>query len=689
MSGTVKLRGLFLVVATCCAGGLAASSKADDSIYLNPGVMAPAGDGLVLNLYCIGSGSPTVVFDSGHQDWAPAWSVVQPEVAKWTRACSYDRPGSGFSPAGAMPRTSIRIADELHDALHSAGITGPYILVGHAFGGLNMKVFAYRHMAEVAGLVLIDTDAGDVAPPDVLQREHAIFDEQERDLMACRDALAAGKPLSSVPVPTLTNTTCEQRFFRGFPEKAWSPELNALSLKTAQTSVELFDAVVSELHEMPGDEVYLKQHQQSFGSRPIRVLTSADHFGDTESTPTAVHLRHLKSEAAIAEGQAQFLTLSSNAKQGFAYHSGAAYIQFDQPDIVLAAIREVYDANRASSAFGQWNTRKSNTTASLHGLSIVDAKVVWASGTGGTFVRTTDGGETWRAGAVPGSEKLDSRDVYAVDAETAYLMSIGNRDESRIYKTTDAGSTWSLQYTEQNPKAFLDCMAFWSATRGIVVGDAVDGKAELLTTSDGGVHWTPVPSESVPPAKAGEGSPASGTCIATHSEKKGKLEIRHAWFVTENASRVFHTADAGKTWTVSEAPLVTGLNQGVFSIAVADANRLAIVGGDYDHPQMVKPNSAYTDDGGSTWKESSRRPAGYRWCVAIVPGTPGPTVFAVGPTGMDYSIDGGKNWDQMNEVDANTIAFADAHHGWAVGQKGLILKFEGTVPGGMAPSLKK
>ena len=322
-------------------------------MYLRPGVSAPAADGAVLNLYCIGSGSPTVVFDSGHQDWAPAWSVVQPEVAKWTRACSYDRPGSGFSPAGPMPRTSIRIADELHDALHGAGITGPYILIGHAFGGLNMRAFAYRHMAEVAGLVLIDTDTGDVDAPDVLQRAHTVFAEQERDLRACRDALAAGKPLSSVPVPTLTRTTCEQRFFRGFPEKAWSPELNAQLLKTAESSVALFDAVVSELHEMPGDEDYLRQHQQSFGSRPIRVLTSADHFGDNENTPTAVHLRHLKSETAIAEGQAQFLALSSNAKQIFSYHSRAAYIQFDQPDIVLAAIREVCDASRASAVGGR------------------------------------------------------------------------------------------------------------------------------------------------------------------------------------------------------------------------------------------------------------------------------------------------------------------------------------------------
>src|SRR5512138_1999873 len=86
----------------------------------------------------------------------------------------------------------------------------------------------------------------------------------------------------------------------------------------------------------------------------------------------------------------------------------------------------------AASAFGQWKPQKSNTDASLHGLSIVNANIVWASGTSGTFVRTTDGGETWQAGTVPGGEKLDFRNVYAVDAKTAYLMSIGNGNESRI-----------------------------------------------------------------------------------------------------------------------------------------------------------------------------------------------------------------------------------------------------------------
>ena len=341
-----------------------------------------------------------------------------------------------------------------------------------------------------------------------------------------------------------------------------------------------------------------------------------------------------------------------------------------------------------SPAFAQWHPQKSNTDASLWGLSIVNGNVVWASGTGGTFARTTDGGETWQAGTVAGAEKLDFYDVYATDSESAYLLSIGKGNESRIYKTTNGGKNWTLQYTEQNPKAFLDCIAFWDAKHGMVVGDPLDGKPELLTTSDGGAHWALLQPKTIPSAKNGEGAPA-GSCLATYAGTKGRPEDWQAWFVTENASRVFHTTDSGKSWVASETPLVTGQNQGVFSIAVVDAEWLVIVGGDYDHPQVVNPNSAYSDDGGKTWKESSRRPAGYRWNVVVVPDTPGPTVIAVGPTGTDYSIDRGKDWKHMNEEYTNKIGFADAHRGWAVGRKGLILKFEGTVPGAVALGLKK
>src|ERR1043166_5552555 len=143
--------------AVASATSAQAPAHPDDSVYTRPGLIVPAA-GTRLNLYCMGSGSPAVIFDAGHQDWAPAWSTVQPAVARWTRACSYDRPGQGFSDPGPLPRSSARIADELHAALYAAGISGPYILVGHAFGGYNVRAFAYRYLDEVAGLVLLDTD---------------------------------------------------------------------------------------------------------------------------------------------------------------------------------------------------------------------------------------------------------------------------------------------------------------------------------------------------------------------------------------------------------------------------------------------------------------------------------------------------------------------------------------------------
>src|SRR5438874_11854992 len=134
-----------------------------DIVYAQPGQLVDAG-GFRLNLYCMGSGSPTVVFDSGWGDWAPAWSKVQPEIAKWTRACSYDRAGAGFSDPGPMPRTSVHIAQELRTALHNAGIAGPYILVAQAFGGDNVLTFVDLYLRGVAGLVVGDGGCSGLEP---------------------------------------------------------------------------------------------------------------------------------------------------------------------------------------------------------------------------------------------------------------------------------------------------------------------------------------------------------------------------------------------------------------------------------------------------------------------------------------------------------------------------------------------
>jgi len=136
------MRTLAAAVSLWLLGMLSVARAAPgDEIYARLGQLVTA-QGTRLNFYCMGRGSPAVVFDSGWGDWAPVWTIVQPEVAKWTRACSYDRAGAGFSDPGPMPRTSVRIADELRSALHNAGIQGPYILrSGTAFSDTGVSGF--------------------------------------------------------------------------------------------------------------------------------------------------------------------------------------------------------------------------------------------------------------------------------------------------------------------------------------------------------------------------------------------------------------------------------------------------------------------------------------------------------------------------------------------------------------------
>ena len=320
----------------------AANAAPGDELYARPGRLV-AVQGTRLNLYCMGSGSPPVVFDSGWGDWAPVWMIVQPEVAKWTRACSYDRAGAGFSDPGPMPRTSVRIADELRGALHNAGIEGPYILVGNAFGGNNIRTFAVRYPAEVASLVLVEADV--VSSPEE-QRGHAKLIVSMRE---CRDAIAAGKPLPQVPAgPDRPARSCAQEFFfRGLPEAMWSPELNAKLLELAQTKVAMYDSYISEMEQVPEDERYLEQHTPSLGSRPIRVLTTGNHGVHSLDPSRTPDPEQQKYEAQVAREQAKWLELSSDSRQLFTDKS-SEYIPFDQPGFVVDAIHEVY-TRRAKS----------------------------------------------------------------------------------------------------------------------------------------------------------------------------------------------------------------------------------------------------------------------------------------------------------------------------------------------------
>lgn len=162
-----------------------------------------------------------------------------------------------------------------------------------------------------------------------------------------------------------------------------------------------------------------------------------------------------------------------------------------------------------------WAPQHSGVSVRFRGVSAVDAQVAWASGERGTVLRTADGGHTWLPVPITAAADLDVRDVDAVDGRTAYALTIGPGDASRIYKTTDGGRHWVEQFVNREPKAFFDAMAFWDAEHGLAMSDSVDGAFVIVTTANGGRTWERVPATALPPALPGEGGfAASGTNVA-------------------------------------------------------------------------------------------------------------------------------------------------------------------------------
>ena len=265
-----------------------------------------------------------------------------------------------------------------------------------------------------------------------------------------------------------------------------------------------------------------------------------------------------------------------------------------------------------------WTTQPSGVTARLRGVSAVSDRVAWASGSGGTVLRTTDGGVTWQTLSIPGTEKLDFRDIDAISDQIAYVLSIGSGDSSRIFKTIDGGRTWASQFTNTDPKAFFDAMAFWDASRGVAFSDSVEGKLVILRTDNGGAKWARVPDDGLPPALENEGAfAASGTNVATYGRD-------HVWIGTGAAAvaRVLRSTDGGRTWT-----RVSGLS-------------------------------------------------GFRSVVAYMPGAPTPTLLAVGPQGADQSTDDGRTWTPLTGATGlHTFGFArQGRAGWGAGENGRIMR---------------
>jgi photosystem II stability/assembly factor-like uncharacterized protein len=310
----------------------------------------------------------------------------------------------------------------------------------------------------------------------------------------------------------------------------------------------------------------------------------------------------------------------------------------------------------------------SNTTQGLIAVSPVDANVVWASGRGGTYVVTTDGGATWRSGVVPGAEGLQFRDVEAKSAREAYLLSIGTGTDSRIYHTDDGGATWQIQFTNQDPNGFYDCFAFFGNQRALVMGDAVAGRFPILRSNDGR-RWADI-GDRVPAAQDGEFAFASsGTCIATFGGNR-------AWFGTGGApeARIYATGDGGNHWAFYNTPLRGSPSAGIFSVAFRDKSHGIIAGGDLDPAAPPFETNATTSDGGATWTLGGRAPIGTVFGVSYVKGAE-PAVVATGPGGSAWSGDEGASWTQLaGQTGFWGVAFASPSSGWLVGVGGTITK---------------
>ncbi len=327
-------------------------------------------------------------------------------------------------------------------------------------------------------------------------------------------------------------------------------------------------------------------------------------------------------------------------------------------------------------ADGEWTVQDSGTDARLRGLSVVDDKVAWASGSGGTVVRTTDGGRTWTPRPIAGAEALDFRDLHAFDSGSALLLATGPGGQARVYATADGGSNWLLKYQYEEQRGFLDAIAMLDGRRGLIMGDPVEGRFVILRTDDGGSSWRAIPSEGMPPARESEGAfAASGTCLVVGGEER-------AWFCTGGAgtARVFRTCDGGLTWEAADTPIPASTPaSGAFSMAFRDERIGIVVGGDYLRPDAAEGVAAWTLDGGVTWHAPTQGPSGYRSAVAFMPGREG-LALAVGPSGADLTADGGRTWRPIQCVGYDALGFTRDGIGWATGEAGRIGRWQAPSP---------
>jgi photosystem II stability/assembly factor-like uncharacterized protein len=336
-----------------------------------------------------------------------------------------------------------------------------------------------------------------------------------------------------------------------------------------------------------------------------------------------------------------------------------------------------------------WVMQNSGTDAGLRGIYSVDGKIAWASGTEGTVLRTTDGGEHWARCAVPDGDKdgatLDFRGVQAWDEKTAIVMASGPGDKSRLYKTVDGCRSWELLLKNEKKDGFWDALRMWDQKNGFLAGDPetnpdLDDPASKRLYLSEFTSWNGFADDSAlyaTKAKSGESAfAASNSSIALAPFRTKDGESREVWFATGGASgsRVIHyrhfnggEPERTSTEVVDVGTFPRAESAGIFSISMRTDLHGVVVGGDYSKPTESSDTAAYSHDAGKTWTASTKPPRGYRSSVAWSDELK--AWITAGTNGSDFSRDDGKTWAPLDDGNWNALALP-----FVVGPKGRIAR---------------
>lgn len=279
-----------------------------------PGRLVDVG-GYKMHIDCTGQGSPVIVLDSGLGDSYISWHKGQPEMAKFTRVCSYDRAGLGYSDSSPNPRTSKVIAEELYTLLRSAGVSAPFILVGHSMGGYDVRLFATSHRNDVAGMVLVDA-----SHPEQQKRFPPAVNDLDASWIREEEFLEFAMPFG---IPRLLG-------FCGHDVEVRAAECNFHTSRTG----------VAELKAFP-ESAAQAATTGSLGDMPLAVLS---HDPETPQPDLPEDLVKPTNDA-WQEMQKELARLSTRGTQAVAKNSGH-YIQLDRPDVVITGVRSVVDEVR-------------------------------------------------------------------------------------------------------------------------------------------------------------------------------------------------------------------------------------------------------------------------------------------------------------------------------------------------------